>query len=146
MARQPKPKRLSDEDRSVLENSAQRADKGFSRKFSAEPRVKPSAEPATGESVAEVVVQQGDLAEIKVLYPNGSSTLHAELFARQADRANTPWRAGGLENGPVRFTPLTLLGVSNGWAKDESTRLVRCQLINADLQTAWAVRIKVREA
>ena len=146
MARRSKPRRLSDEDRSALEAVAVRTDKGFARKFSAEPRVKPSAEPTVGESVAEVVVQQGGLAEVKVLYPNGSNTLHAELYARPADRASTPWRAGGLEDGPVRFTPLTLLGVSNGWAKDEAARLVRCQLINADLQAAWAVRIKVREA
>ena len=145
MARRQKPRRLSDEERSVLENAAVRADKGFSRKFSAEPRVKPSAEPAAAESVAEVVVQQGGLAEIKVLYPNGSKALHAELYARRADRASDSWRAGGFENGPVRFTPLTVLGASNGWAKDEAARLVRCQLINADLQAAWAVRIKVRE-
>ena len=77
MARRPKPRRLSDEERSVLEHAAMRADKGFSRKFSAEPRVKPSAEPAAGESVAEVIVQQGGLAEIKVLYWNGSNPLHA---------------------------------------------------------------------
>ena len=29
---------------------------------------------------------------------------------------------------------------------DEAACLVRCQLINADLEAAWAVRIKVREA
>ncbi len=62
MARRPKPRRLTDEERSVLENAAVQADKGFSRKFSAEPRVKPRAEPAAGESVAEVVVQRGALA------------------------------------------------------------------------------------
>ncbi len=146
MARRPKPRRLSDEERSVLEHAAMRADKGFSRKFSAEPRVKPRAEPAAGESVAEVVVQRGGLVEIKVLYPNGSNALHAELYARRADRASDPWRAGVLENGPIRFTPLTVLGASNGWARDEAARLVRCQLINADLEAAWAVRIKVREA
>lgn len=146
MARRSKPRRLSDEERSVLENTAVRADKGFARKFSAEPRVKPSAEPLAGESVAEAVVQRGGLAEIKVLYANGSNALHAELYARRADRANDAWRAGGLDNGPVRFTPLTVLGASNGWAKDEPAHLVRCQLINADLEAAWAVRIKVREA
>jgi hypothetical protein len=108
--------------------------------------VKPSAEPLAGESVAEVVVQRGGLAEIKVLYANGSNALHAELYARRADKANDAWRAGGLDNGLVRFTPLTVLGASNGWAKDEPARLVRCQLINADLDAAWAVRVKVREA
>ncbi len=90
-------------------------------------------------------MQQGGLAEIKVLYWNGSNPLHAELYARRADRASDSWRAGGLENGPVRFTPLTVLGASNGWAKDEAARLVRCQLINSDTEAAWAVRIKVRE-
>ena len=72
--------------------------------------------------------------------------MHAELYARRADRASDPWRAGVLENGPVRFTPLTVLGASAGWATDEAARLVRCQLINADLEAAWAVRIKVRES
>ena len=95
---------------------------------------------------AEVLVQRGGLAEIKVLYPNGSDALHAELYARRADRASDPWRAGVLENGPIRFTPLTVLGASNGWARDEVARPMRCQLINADLEAAWAVRIKVRES
>ena len=146
MAKRSKPHRLGDEDRSVLENAAMRADKDFSRKFSAEPKVKPSAEPTAGESVAEVVVAKGGLAEIKVLYPNGSDTLHAELYARRADRVHDRWRAGELEDGLVRFTPLTVSGASNGWVKDEAARLVRCQLINADLDAPWAVRIKVREA
>ncbi len=146
MARRPKPRRLTEEQRSVLENEAKRAEKGFSRKFSEEPRVKPHAEPGAGESVGEVVVQRGGLAEIKVLYPNGSSPLHVELYARRADRANDSWRAGKFENGVVRFTPLTVLGASNGWAKDEAARLARCQLINADVEAAWAVRIKVRDA
>lgn len=146
MAKRPKPKRLSEEERAALDAAAARAEKNFARKFSAEPKVKPSAEPAAGESVAEIVVAKGSLAELKVLYPNGSSALHVELFARRADRASDRWRAGDFEDGKVRFTPLTLVGTSNGWASDEPARLVRCQLINADLDAPWAVRVKVREA
>jgi hypothetical protein len=146
MAKRSKPKRLGDEDRSVLESAAMRADKDFARKFSAEPKVKPSAEPTAGESVAEVVVAKGGLAEVKVLSPNGASALPVELYARRADRVNDRWRAGEFEDGLVRFTPLTITGASNGWIKDETARLVRCQLINADLEAPWAVRIKVRDA
>jgi hypothetical protein len=146
MARRTKPKRLTDEDRSALEAIAQRADKGFARKFSSEPKAKPSPEPAAGESVAEIVVQRGALAEIKVLYANGSSPLHVELYARRADRVSDRWRSGELADGLLRFTPLSISGASNGWVSDEAARVVRCQLINADLAADWAVRIKVRDA
>lgn len=144
MAKRSKPKRIGEEDRSVLENAAMRADKDFARKFSAEPKMKPSAEPVAGESVAEIVVAKGGLSELKVLYPNGADPLHVELYARRADRVNDRWRTGEFEDGLLRFTPLTITGASNGWAKDEAARLVRCQLINADLDAPWSVRIKVR--
>ena len=94
MARRTKPKKLTDEDRSALEAVAQRANKGFARKFSSEPKMKPSPEPTAGESVAEVVIPRGGVAEIKVLYVNGSNPLHAELYARRADRVSDRWRAG----------------------------------------------------
>ncbi len=145
MAHRRKSRKLGDEERSALENAAAQADAKFSRRFSAEPAVKPSPEPAVSESVAEVVVQRGGLAELKIVYWNGSSPLQAELYTRRADRANTPWRVSGFENGPVRFTPLTVLGASKGWATDEAARLVRCQVLNADLEAPWSVRIKVRE-
>jgi hypothetical protein len=108
--------------------------------------VKPSPEPTAGESVAEVVVQRGALAEIKVLYANGTYPLHVELYARRADRVSDRWRAGELADGLLRFTPLTIIGASNGWVSDEAARVARCQLINADLAADWAVRIKVRNA
>jgi hypothetical protein len=146
MARRTKAKRLGDEDRSALEAAAQRADKGFARKFSSEPKAKPSPEPAAGESVAEVIVQRGRLTEIKVLHANGSSPLHVELYARRADRVSDRWRAGELQDGLLRFTPLSISGASNGWLSDEAARVVRCQIINADLASDWAVRIKVRDA
>ena len=146
MARARKPQKLSDEERAALEKAAAQADAKFSRKFSATPTGKPTAEPKAGESVAEVVARPGDVAELKVLYPNGSQTLHAEMYTRRADRAGAPWRFNGLEDGRVRFTPLTVSGASNGWATDEPARLVRCQVINSDLATPWAIRIKIRGA
>ncbi len=146
MARARKPQKLSDEERAALDKAAAQADAKFSRKFSATPTGKPTSEPKAGESVAEVVARPGDVAELKVLYPNGSQTLHVEMFTRRADRASAPWRFNGLEDGRLRFTPLTVSGASNGWATDEAARIVRCQVVNADLATPWAVRIKIRDA
>ena len=146
MARARKPQKLSDEERAALDKAAAQADAKFTRKFSATPTGKPTSEPRAGESVAEVVARPGDVAELKVLYSNGSQTLHAEMFTRRADRASAPWRSNGLEDGRVRFTPLTISGASNGWATDEAARIVRCQVVNADLATPWAVRIKIRDA
>ena len=83
MARARKPRKLSDEERAALEKAAAQADAKFSRKFSATPTGKPTAEPKAGESVAEVVARPGDVAELKVLYPNGSQTLHAEMYTRR---------------------------------------------------------------
>ena len=146
MARRSKPRRVNDEERAALESAAAKADKTFSRRFSSEPKVKPSADPAAGESVAEIVVEKGGLSEIRVLYPNGAATLHVEFYAKRADRVSDAWRAGAFEDGKVRFTPLTICGASNGWSRDEASRVARCQLINADLDAPWAVRLKVREA
>lgn len=51
-----------------------------------------------------------------------------------------------LADGLLRFTPLTITGASSGRIGDEAARVVRCQLIDADLAADWAVRIKVRDA
>ena len=145
MARRSKPK-VSEEERAALQDAAAKADKVFSRRFSSEPKIKPSAEPAAGESIAEVVVEKGGLSEVRALYPNGAAALHVELYAKRADRVSDAWRPGDFLDGKLRFTPLTICGASNGWSKDEASRVARCQVINADLAAPWAVRLKVREA
>ena len=145
MAKRAKPKRLTDEDRAALEAAAAKADKTFARRFSDEPTDRARAEPAAGESVAEVTVDRGGRAELQVLAAAGIRPLHVEAFARRADKAKEPWRPVDFVDGKVRFTPLVLWGAARGWSKEEHARLARCQILNSDLAAPWAFRLKVRD-